>query len=128
MGKLPGKDIQKVLARFIRYSSPHAITRFGDRTTQAYDAFGDPIPLSSAVETINLHHQPIGSGSLIKDLKEGQRLEDVKKGWTAEAVQEKDLITIDSALFTVNAIQPWPGQSGHKELDLIRTGEQDNIA
>lgn len=126
--RLPGKDIKRIIDRYIQYSSPHDIIRFGDRTTQAYDSDGDPISLSAAPETIKLHHQPIGSGKLIKDLPEGQRLEDVKKGWTREAVQEKDKITIDGAIFTVNAIQLWPGQTGHKEIDLIRTGEQDNIA
>lgn len=125
MTRLPGKDIKRIIDRYIQYSSPHNITRFGDRTKQVYDGAGDPVPLPSTAGTINLHHQPIGSGKLIKDLQEGQRLEDMKKGWTREAVQEKDRITIDEAIFTVNAIQLWPS---HKELDLIRTGEQDNIA
>lgn len=115
------KDIRRIIDR---YSSPHDIIRFGDRTTQTYDDDGDPIPLPATPETISLHHQPLGDGKLIKDLKEGQRLEDIKKGWTREAVQEKDRITIDGAIFTVNAIQIWPS---HKELDLLRTGEQDNI-
>lgn len=126
--RLPGKDVRRIVDRYIQYSSPHDIIRFGDRTTQTYDADGDPIPLPATPETISLHHQPLGSGKLIKDLPEGQRLEDVKKAWTKEDVQEKDRITIDGAIFTVNAIQIWPGQTGHKEMDLIRTGEQDNIA
>lgn len=122
--RLPGKDIGRIIDRYIQYSSPHDIIRFGDRTTQTYDDDGDPIPLSSAPGTISLHHQPLGDGKLIKDLSEGQRLQDVKKGWTREAVREKDRITIEGAIFTINAIQIWPS---HKELDLLRTGEQDNI-
>lgn len=121
-----GKDVRRIIDR---YSSPHDITRFGDRTTQTYDADGGPIPLSATPGTISLHTQPLGKGKLIKDLSEGQRLEDVKKGWTYEDVREKDRITIDGAIFTVNAIQIWAGRTGgHKELDLLRTGEQDNIA
>lgn len=128
MPGLPGKRIQRVINKYIRYSSPHNIIRFGDRTTQTYDANGDPVPLPQTAGTIRLHHQPAKEGKLIKDLKEGQRLDDIKKAWTAEEVKEKDIIEIDDAWFTVNAVLVWPGQSGHKELDLIRTGEQDNIA
>jgi len=121
-----GKDTRRIIDR---YSSAHDIIRFGDRTTQTYDENGDPIPLPSTPGTIMLHTQPIGDGKLIKDLQEGQRLEDVKRGWTYEAVKEKDTISVEGAIFTVNAIQTWPGRTGgHKELDLIRTGEQDNIA
>lgn len=123
--RLPGKDIRRVLDRYIQFSSPHNVIRFADRTTQTYDADGDPAPLAATPGTINLHHQPVGSGKLISDLPEGQRLKDVKKGWTRENIQEKDRVEIEGAWFTINAIQLWPS---HKELDLIRTGEQDNIA
>ena len=128
MAKLPGKGVRKVIEKYIKYSSPHNIIRYGDRTAQTYDENGDPIPIASTAGIINLHHQPMSAGALIKDLQEGQRLEDMKKGWTVDEINWKDRVEIEGAWFTVNAIQPWPGQTGHKELDLIRTGEQDNIA
>lgn len=125
---LPGRAIQRIIKKYVQYSSPHNIIRYGDRTAQTYDTNGDPIPLSSVAGTINLHHQPMAAGQLIKDLREGQRLEDMRKGWTVEEINYKDRVVIDGAWFTPNAIQPWPGQTGHKEIDFIRTGEQDNIA
>ena len=128
MSTLPGRGVRRIIQKYVAYSSPHDIIRYADRTTQTYDANGDPIPLASAAGTINLHHQPLGDGRLIKDLKEGQRLVDFKKGWTVEDIKEKDRVSIDGAWFTVNAVQLWPGQDQHKELDLLRTGEQDNIA
>lgn len=127
MGALPGRGVRRIIERYVQYSSPHNVIRYADRTTQTYSR-GIAVPLSSTPGTINLHHQPIGAGKLIKDLKEGQRLDDMKKGWTVEDIKEKDRIEIDGAWFTVNAVQLWPGQTGHKELDLLRTGEQDNIA
>jgi len=127
MSKLPGKGIQKVINKYIRYSSPHDVIRFGDRLKQRYNKRGYPVPVTQTAGTIKLHHQPAGDGTLIKDLKEGQRLQDMKKGWTAEEIREKDRVKIDGVWFTVNAVQIWPGQTGHKELDLLRTGEQDNL-
>lgn len=128
--RLPSRDIQRASRHFAEHSPAHEIQRFADRTTQAYDANGDPIPLSSVTESIEVHFQPISSGKLIKDLKEGQRLEDMKKGWTTkpysdDPVNVKDRIKENGIWYTVNATQNWPS---HVELDLIRTGEQDNIA
>lgn len=125
---LPGSGIQRVIKRFLQYSSPHSIKRFGIRTDQEFDSEGDPLPLPQTDSTVDLHHQPIGDGRLIKDLSEGQRLTDMKKAWTVDlTVQEKDIINIDGFAFTVNAVQEYPGQPGHLEMDIIRTGEQDNI-
>ncbi len=111
----------------LRFSTSHTIRRFGDRRTQTYDGGGNPIPLKPVVGVIKLHHQPIGDGKLIKDLSEGQRLQDMRKGWTIEAIQEKDILDIDGFSFTVNAVQKYPGIPGHTECDLLRTGEHDNM-
>ena len=128
--RLPSPDIQRTARHFADHSPAHDIQRFADRTTQAYDTNGDPVPLTSVIESIDIHLQPMSAGSLIKDLKEGQRLEDMKKGWTTkpfveEPVNVKDRIKEDGIWYTVNAYLKWPS---HTEVDLIRTGEQDNIA
>lgn len=124
---LPGRQIQRIVKL---YATSHAIRRFEDRRNQEYDEEGDPVGLQQALSTILIHHQPIGDGELIKELSEGQRLQDMKKGWTLESVNEKDLINIDGFIFTVNAVREYisvtAGQESHKEVDLLRTGEQDN--
>ena len=130
MKLLPSKDIKRVAKVFADNSPTHEIERFADRTTQTYDTNGDPVPLSRVIESIDVHFQPMTAGALIKDLVEGQRLEDMKKGWTTKPFTEdpvnvKDRIKEEGIWFTVNAILKWPS---HTELDLIRTGEQDNIA
>jgi len=119
-----GGGISRVIRRF---ATVHTIRRFGDRRTQGYDSEGDPVPLPFTAASINIHHQPIGDGKLIKDLSEGQRLQDMKKGWTIEAIKEKDELDIGGFAFTVNAVQEYPGTPGHTECDLLRTGEQDNV-
>ena len=119
-----GSGIARVIRRF---QTSHTIRRFTDRRTQTYDSEGDPIDLPVTVGVIKIHHQPIGDGKLIKDLSEGQRLQDMKKGWTLEAITEKDILEIDCFAFTVNAVQEYPGTPGHTECDLLRTGEQDNV-
>lgn len=111
----------------LRRAVSRTIRRFGDRRTQTYDEGGNPIPLKPIIGTIQLHDQPIGDGKLIKDLSEGQRLQDMRKGWTIEAIQEKDILDIDGFAFTVNAVQKYPGIPGHTECDLLRTGEHDNV-
>ena len=119
-----GGQIARVITRF---ATSRTIRRFVDRRTQTYDSEGDPIPLPFTVGTINIHDQPIGDGKLIKDLLEGQRLQDMRKGWTFEAITEKDVMDIDGFAFTVNAVQEYPGIPGHTECDLLRTGEHDNV-
>lgn len=119
-----GKNVARVIRRF---ATSHTIRRFADRRTQTSDSEGDPIPLPFTAGTISIHHQPIGDGKLIKDLSEGQRLQDMKKGWTLEAITEKDILDIGGFAFTVNAVQEYPGTPGHTECDLLRTGEQDNV-
>jgi hypothetical protein len=109
---LPGKRIKAVVKR---HATNHQI--------QTYTA-GVADPLSNTPGTINIHHQPIGDGKLIKSLNEGQRLQDMKKGWTIEPIKEKDIININGFGFTVNAVQEW---TSHTEVDLWRSGEQDNI-
>lgn len=119
-----GGGIARVITRF---AVSRTIRRFADRRTQTYDSEGDPISLPVAVGTINIHDQPIGDGKLIKDLSEGQRLQDMRKGWTFEVIKEKDILDIDGFAFTVNAVKEYPGIPGHTECDLLRTGEQDNV-
>lgn len=119
-----GKNVARVIRRF---ATSHTIRRFGDRRRHTTDGGGNPIPLKSVDGTIKIHHQPMGDGKLIKDLAEGQRLTDMRRGWTIEAIQEKDILDIDGFAFTVNAVQKYPGTPGHTECDLLRTGEHDNV-
>lgn len=122
----PGKNIQRIIKK---YSVDREVRRFIERREQIYDDEGLPVSLSQTVETVRIHDQPL-TGKLIKFLPEGQRLEDVRRGWTVEVdkLKKQDQVNIDGFIFTVNQVQEYTsGIFRHKEFNLLRTGEQDNV-
>jgi hypothetical protein len=122
----PGRNTQRIIKK---YAIDRTVRHYEERRNQTFDADGLPIDLSFTEETVKIHDQPL-SGKLIKYLPEGQRLDDVRRGWTVEVdkLKEQDQVNIDGFIFTVNGVQQFQtGVYGHKEFNLLRTGEQDNL-
>jgi len=117
----PGLGIRRIIKK---YATSHTIIRYTRGSATYVGGILQDIP--STTGAIKIHIQPIGKGDLIADLPEGQKQENVKKGYTLESIGKKDEVIIGNAIFTVNAIQEWP-ESNHTECDLIRTGEADNV-
>ena len=121
----PGRNTRRIIKKF---AIARTVRHYEDRRNQGWDEDGLPIALSNTEETVQMQDQPL-TGKLIKYLPEGQRLDDVRRGWTIEVdkIKEQDEINIDGFIFTVNSVQHFQtGVFGHKEFNLLRTGEQDN--
>ena len=110
----------------------HVITATGDDTftfpTTEADRSGKTLTYAVTI-SVKIHDQPL-SGKILKYLPEGQRLEDVRRGWTIEidSIKEGDEVNIDGFIFTVQGVQHFQtGVYGHKEFNLLRTGDQDNL-
>lgn len=122
----PGRNIQRIIKK---YAIARTVRHFEDRRNQTYDGDGLPIDLSYSEISVQIHDQPL-SGKLIKYLPEGQRSDDVRRGWTVEVdnIKNQDEVNIDGFIFTVNDVQHFQTSVyGHKEFNLLRTGEQNNI-
>jgi len=122
----PGRNTKRIIKK---YATARTVRHFEDRTNQGFDADGLPVGLTFNELSVQVHDQPL-TGKLIKYLPEGQRLDDVRRGWTIEVdnIKEQDEINIDGFIFTVNSVQHYQtGVFGHKEFNLLRTGEQDNV-
>ena len=127
MARLPRRQIRRIIKK---YATARTVRRYADRRTQGFDSDGDPIILNFTEEMVQVHDQPL-TGKMIKYLPEGQRLDDVRRGWTIETdkIKEQDQIELEGFTFTVNGVQPFvrSGHTTHTEFNLLRTGEQDNL-
>lgn len=120
-----GRNTRRIIQK---YAVARTVRHYEDRRNQTYDADGLPVALSFTSETVQIHDQPL-QGKMLKYLPEGQRAEDVRRGWTVEAdkVKEGDEINIEGFIYTVNSVEEYKtGVYGHKEFNLLKTGEQDN--
>ncbi len=123
----PGRGIERIIKR---YAVDRTVRHYEDRRNQTYDADGLPVALAFSEVTVKIHDQPL-TGKMIKYLPEGQRLDDVRRGWTMDVdnLKEQDEVEIDGFIFTVNGVQQYNTNLPHsnKEFNLLRTGEQDKL-
>lgn len=123
----PGRGIQRIISK---YAVDRTVRHYVDRRNQTFDADGLPVDLGVSEITVKIHDQPL-TGKMIKYLPEGQRLEDVRRGWTLDVdnLKEQDEVNINGFIFTVNGVEQYNTglPHSHKEFTLLRTGEQDNI-
>lgn len=119
-----GRNTQRIIKK---YAVERTVRHYDDRTGQTYTD-GLPDALGFTAETVLIHDQPL-SGKTLQYLPEGQRLEDVRRGWTVDVdkVKEGDEINLGGFIHTIQSIEHYQtGVFGHEEFNLIRTGYQDN--